>query len=58
MQFDFVFQLVKVQTLIGQEMVGAMMRTMLQAVALMVVTVVDLLSRLHNAQTVNAWEKI
>ena len=28
------------------------------AVALMVVTVVDLMSRLHTALNVNAWEKI
>ena len=58
MQFDFVFQLVKVQTLFGVEMVGVMMRPILLAVALMVVTVVDLMSRLYTAQHVNAWEKI
>ena len=58
MQFDFVFQLVKVQTLFGVEMVGVMMRPILLAVALMVVTVVDLMSSLKTAQNVNAWEKI
>ena len=56
--FDFVFQLVKVQTLIGLEMVSAMMRPIMLAVALMVVTVVDLMSELPIAQSVNAWEKI
>ena len=54
MQFDFVFQLVKVQTLIGVEMVGVMMRPIMLAVALMVVTVVELMSRLNTAQSVNA----
>ena len=58
MQFDFVFQLVKVQTLIGVEMVGVMMTPILLAVVLMVVTVVDLMSRLRTALNVNAWEKI
>jgi hypothetical protein len=58
MQFDFVFQLVKVQTLIGVEIVIVTMRPIMMAVALMVVTVVDLMSRLHTAQNVNAWEKI
>ena len=58
MQFDFVFQLVKVQTLIGVEMVGVMMRQILLAVALMAVTAVDLMSRLRTALNVNAWEKI
>jgi hypothetical protein len=58
MKFDFVFQLVKVQTLIGVEMVGVMMRPIMLAVALMVVTVVDLMSALHTAPHVNAWEKI
>ena len=56
--FDFVFQLVKAQTLIGVEIVGVMMRPIMLAVALMVVTVVDLMSRLNTAQIVNAWEKI
>ena len=58
MHFDFLLQLVKVQTLIGLEMVGVMMRPILLAVPLMVVTVVDLMSRLNTAQIVNAWEKI
>ena len=56
--FDFVFQLVKAQTLIGVEIVGVMMRPIMLAVALMVVTVVDLMSRLLTAPNVNAWEKI
>jgi hypothetical protein len=56
--FDFVFQLVKAQTLIGVEIVGVMMRPIMLAVALMVVTVVDLMSRLNTALNVNAWEKI
>ena len=56
--FDFVFQLVKAQTLIGVEIVGVMMRPIMLAVALMVVTVVDLMSRLNTAPSVNAWEKI
>ena len=58
MHFDFLLQLVKVQTLIGLEMVGVMMRPILLAVPLMVVTVVNLMSRLHIAPHVNAWEKI
>ena len=40
------------------EMVIVMMRTIMMAVALMVVTVVDLMSSLNTAQHVNAWEKI
>ena len=39
-------------------MVGVTMRTTTMAVALMVVTVVDLMSGLHTALHVNAWEKI
>ena len=58
MQFDFVFQLVKVQTLIGVEIVIVTMRPIMMAVALMVVTVVDLMSRLHTALNANVWEKI
>ena len=56
--FDFVFQLVQVLLLIGLEMVGVRMRTTMLVVALMGVTVVDLMSRLLFAQSVNAWEKI
>ena len=56
--FDFVFQLVQVQFLIGLEMVTVKMRTIMLDVALMGVTVVELMSRLFFAQSVNAWEKI
>ena len=56
--FDFVFQLVQVPFLTTLEMAGVTMRTTTMAVALMVVTVVDLMSRLLFAQSVNAWEKI
>ena len=56
--FDFVFQLVQVLFLIGLVMVIVMMRTTMLVVALMGVTVVDLMSRLLFAQSVNAWEKI
>ena len=56
--FDCVIQLVKVPTLIGLEMVGVMMRLIMLVVDLMGVTVVDLMSRLHTARNVNAWEKI
>ena len=48
----------KVQTLNGLVQVGVMMRTTMLVVALMGVTVVDLMSRLLIAQSVNAWEKI
>ena len=58
MQFDFVFQLVQVPFLTTLEMGFVMMRTTMMAVALMGVTVVDLMSRLHTAPNVNAWEKI
>ena len=58
MQFDFVFQLVQVPFLTTLEMGIVTMRTTIMAVALMAVTVVDLLSRLCTAQHVNAWEKI
>ena len=56
--FDCVIQLVKVPTLIGLEMVGVMMRLIMLVVDLMGVTVVDLMSRLLIAQSVNVWEKI
>ena len=39
-------------------MVGVRMRTTMLVVALMGVTVVDLMSRLLFAQSVNVWEKI
>ena len=56
--FDFVFQLVQVLLLIGLVMVGVKMRTTMLVVALMGVTVVDLMSRLLFAQIANVWEKI
>ena len=56
--FDFVFQLVQVTFLTTLEMVIVRMRTIMMAVALMVVTVVDLMSLLLSASNVNAWEKI
>ena len=55
---DFVFQLVQVPFLTTLEMAGVTMRTTTMAVALMVVTVVDLMSRLLTAPNANAWEKI
>ena len=51
--FDFVFQLVQVQFLIELVLVGVRMRTTMLDVALMGVTVVDLMSRLLIAQSVN-----
>ena len=56
--FDFIFQLVQALFLNLLVLVGVMMRTTMLVVALMGVTVVDLMSRLLIAQTVNAWEKI
>jgi hypothetical protein len=56
--FDFVFQLVQVPFLTTLEMVFVMMRTTMLFVVLMGMTVVDLMSRLLFAQSVNAWEKI
>ena len=56
--FDFVLQLVQVTFLTTLEMVIVRMRTIMMAVALMVVTVVDLMSRLCTAPNANAWEKI
>ena len=56
--FDFVFQLVQVLLLIGLVMVIVKMRTIMLVVALMGVTVVDLMSRLLIAQSANVWEKI
>jgi hypothetical protein len=49
---------VKVQSLILLVLVGVKMRTIMLVVALMGVTVVDLMSRLLIAQSVNVWEKI
>ena len=56
--FDFVFQLVQVTFLTTLEMVIVRMSTTMMAVALTVVTVVDLMSLLLSASNVNAWEKI
>jgi hypothetical protein len=56
--FDFLFQLVQVPFLTTLEIVFVTMRTTTMAVALMVVTVVDLMSRLNTALNANAWEKI
>ena len=56
--FDFVFQLVQVLLLIILDVVTVRMKTIMLVVALMAVTVVDLMSRLNTAQHVNAWEKI
>ena len=56
--YDFVFQLVQVLLLIGLVMVFVKMRTTMLVVALMGVTVVDLMSRLLIAQSANVWEKI
>ena len=56
--FDFVFQLVQVQFLIELVLVGVRMRTTMLDVALMGVTVVDLMSRLLIAQIANVWVKI
>ena len=56
--FDFVFQLVQVTFLTTLEMVIVRMRTIMMAVDLMVVTVVDLMSLLLTVSNVNVWEKI
>ena len=56
--FYLVFQLVQVQLLIGLVMVPVTMRPIMLVVALMGVTVVDLMSRLLIAQSANVWEKI
>ena len=56
--FDSVFQLVQVLLLIGLVMVIVKMRTTMLVVALMGVTVVDLMSRLLFAQIANVWGKI
>jgi len=49
---------VKVQTLIGLAMVFVAMRPIMLVVALMGVSVVDLMSILFIAQSANVWEKI
>ena len=56
--FDFIFQLVQALFLMRLALDIVMMRTTMLVVALMGVTVVDLMSRLLFAQSVNAWEKI
>ena len=56
--FGFIFQLVQALFHIRLALDFVMMRTTMLVVALMVVTVVDLMSRLLIAQSVNAWEKI
>ena len=56
--FDFVFQLVQALFLIELALDIVMMRTTMLVVALMGVTVVDLMSRLLIAQSANVWEKI
>ena len=56
--FDFIFQLVQALFLMRLALDIVMMRTTMLVVALMGVTVVDLMSRLLIAQIVNAWEKI
>ena len=56
--FDLVFQLVQALFLKRLVLVGVMMRTTTLVVALMGVTVVDLMSRLLIAQSANVWEKI
>ena len=55
---ESVLQLVQVQPLSGLVMVIVKMRKTMLVVALMVVTVVDLMLRLLSAQIVNVWEKI
>ena len=55
---ESVLQLVQVQPLSGLVMVIVKMRRTMLVVALMVVTVVDLMLRLLSAQIVNVWEKI
>ena len=56
--FDFVFQLVQALFLIELALDIVMMRTTMLVVALMGVTVVDLMSRLCIAQIANVWGKI
>ena len=56
--FDFIFQLVQALFLMRLALDIVMMRTTMLVVALMGVTVVDLMSRLLIAQSANVWEKI
>ena len=56
--FDYAFQPVKVPIHNPLAMVGAMMRTIMLVVAMMVVIVVDQMSGPYIAQNANAWEKI
>ena len=56
--FDFIFQLVQALFLNLLVLVIVMMRTTMLVVAMMAVTVVDLMSRLLIAQIANVWEKI
>ena len=56
--FDFIFQLVQALFLIRLALDFVMMRTTMLVVALMEVTVVDLMSILLIAQSANVWEKI
>ena len=56
--FDFIFQLVQALFHIRLALDFVMMRTTMLVVALMEVTVRDLMSRLHIAQSANVWEKI
>ena len=56
--FDFIFQLVQALFLIRLALDIVMMRTTMLIVVLMGVTVVDLMSRLLIAQSVNVWKKI
>ena len=56
--FEFIFQLVQALFLIRLVLVIVRMRITMLAVGLMVVTVVDLMSRLLIAQSANVWEKI
>ena len=56
--FDFIFQLVQALFHIRLALDFVMMRTTMLVVALMEVTVVDLMSILLIAQSANVWEKI
>ena len=56
--FDNVFQPVQVPFHKELALVGAMMRTTMLVVAMMVVIVVDPMSGFNTAQNANAWEKI
>ena len=56
--FEFIFQLVQALFLIRLVLVIVRMRITMLDVGLMVVTVVDLMSRLNTAPVVNAWEKL